>query len=293
MSVSMIARCMKMNIHELLLDFRITSHCHLGCDLCFRTPGIEDQTLGNIKKVISKMSSLGFRRIGFTGGEPTTRSDYLEMITYAKSLGFLTYLSTVGHKFIEHLDTLNQVLDWVGLPIDGIDYETNSLIRSASMRQQHEAIKSIFDYLSNEPTTVKIKLTSVVSGANIDHLSEIVSYVNKLPYKYNVWRFYQFCPLGMGKEKRAKLEVSTEKFLASMKSLQEQYPNSNLSGATFEERDKANVLMEPNFDVIIPEGENYSYLCNMQKDSADFIISAIMERQDILAKCEANRFWVS
>jgi MoaA/NifB/PqqE/SkfB family radical SAM enzyme len=282
-----------MDIKELLIDFRITSCCHLGCDLCFRNPGIEDKPLKTIKQIITKMSQIGFKRLGITGGEPTVRDDYLAIIMHAKNLGFLTYLSTTGHRFIEHLVKLNPILDWVGLPIDGIDYKTNCNIRSASMGLQHKTIQHIFNSLAQNFTTIKIKLTTVVSKANINQLSNIVNYVNKLPFKYNVWRFYQFCPLGIGKEQRNKLEITEKEFNINVQTLKKQYPNSPISGATFKERDKANIIMEPNFDVIIPNGENYSYLCNMQKDPNDAIINSILQQQNILVKCLANRYWIT
>jgi molybdenum cofactor biosynthesis enzyme MoaA len=57
-----------MNIDKLLLDFRITSRCNMNCDLCFRNPGIEDQPLTTIKKILKKLYTLGFKRIGITGG---------------------------------------------------------------------------------------------------------------------------------------------------------------------------------------------------------------------------------
>ncbi|WP_324294658.1 radical SAM protein [Enterobacter cloacae] len=73
-----------MDISTLLLDVRITSHCNLGCDLCFRNPGINDSSLSSALNVIERMYKIGFRRIGFTGGEPTSRADYIDLIEYAK-----------------------------------------------------------------------------------------------------------------------------------------------------------------------------------------------------------------
>jgi MoaA/NifB/PqqE/SkfB family radical SAM enzyme len=277
---------------ELLLDFRITSVCHLGCNLCFRNPDINDSSYGDITKVIAKMYDMGFRRIGFTGGEPTVRPDYLHMIKFAKQLGFLTYLSTVGTSFIKDLPQLENNLDWVGLPIDGITFDVNMQVRSPVMGNQHKTIEKIFNDLSSQPTSVKIKLTTVVSKANIDSLPEIVSYVKALPYDFNAWRFYQFCPLGVGKEKRETLEISTTDFLEKMVGLNSQFNEPKLSWATFEERDMANVVMEPNFDLIIPVGDTYSRLCNMLRDSKEQIMEAVFSRDDILKKCKANRFWV-
>ncbi|RBQ33821.1 radical SAM protein [Rahnella aquatilis] len=281
-----------MDISNLLLDFRITSHCNLGCDLCFRNPGIKDSSLSSALNVIERMYKMGFRRIGFTGGEPTSRDDFINMIEYAKQMGFMTYLSTVGHRFTMDHERLNSILDWVGIPIDGIDRHVNSEIRSDKMSNQHRVIKNILTWLPDNNNRINIKLTTVVSQSNINMLSDIVSWVEALPYKIQAWRFYQFCPLGVGKEKRDKLEINTDLFTYKMKILKEQHPGMPISWATFEERDKANVVMEPNFDVIIPDGENYTLLGNMLTNSPEEIINAIFGNNEIMQKCENNRFWL-
>lgn len=285
-------RGIKMDISTLLLDFRITSHCNLGCDLCFRNPGIEDSSLSSALSVIERMYEIGFRRIGFTGGEPTSRADFITLIDYAKKMGFMTYLSTVGHRFMMDHERLNSILDWVGIPIDGIDKHVNADIRSDKMSNQHRVVKNILMCLPDRNNKINIKLTTVVSQSNVNSLRDIVDWVDALPYKIQAWRFYQFCPLGVGKEKREKLEIDTDLFTNSMESLKDKYPNIPISWATFEERDKANVVMEPNFDIIIPDGENYTLLGNMLTDSSDKIISAIFDNKEIMRKCENNRFWI-
>lgn len=280
-----------MDISSLLLDFRITSHCDLGCDLCFRNPGIQDSSLSSALNVIERMYKMGFRRIGFTGGKPTSRADFINLIEYAKQMGFMTYLSTVGHRFLMDHERLNPVLDWVGMPIDGIDKRVNSDIRSDKMSNQHRVIKNILTWLPNN-NRINIKLTTVVSQSNVNLLSDIVSWVEALPYKIQAWLFYQFCPLGVGKEKRDKLEINTDVFTDKMEILKKQHPGIPISWVTFDERDKANVVMEPNFDIIIPGGENYTLLGNMLIDSPDKIINAIFGNNEIMRKCENNRFWL-
>lgn len=281
-----------MDISSLLLDFRITSHCDLGCDLCFRNPGIQDSSLSSAINVIKRMYRMGFRRIGFTGGEPTSRADFLNLIEYAKQMGFMTYLSTVGHRFIMDHERLNPVLDWVGMPIDGIDKRVNSDIRSDKMSNQHRVIKNILTWLPNNNNRINIKLTTVVSQSNVNLLSDIVSWVEALPYKIQAWRFYQFCPLGVGKEKKDKLGIDTGVFINKMEILKKQHQSMPIRWATFDERDKANVVMEPNFDIIIPDGENYTFLGNMLTSSPDKIINAIFGNDEIMRKCESNRFWL-
>ncbi|EFA7762811.1 radical SAM protein, partial [Escherichia coli] len=134
--------------------------------------------------------------------------------------------------------------------------------------------------------------TTVVSQSNINSLNDIVYWIENLPYKIQAWRFYQFCPLGVGKEKRGKLEINTDLFKEKMELLKKQHPSMPISWATFEERDKANVVMEPNFDIIIPDGENYTLLGNMLTDSQEYIINAIFGNNEIIQKCQNNRFWL-
>lgn len=56
--------------------------------------------------------------------------------------------------------------------------------------------------------------------------------------------------------------------------------------------EKSIVVMEPNFDIIIPDSENYTLLGNMLTDSPDHIIGAIFGNDEIMRKCENNRFWL-
>ncbi|MEI8633802.1 radical SAM protein [Vibrio sp. PP-XX7] len=205
-----------MDVENLLLDFRITSNCNLGCDLCFRNPGIDDSPLSKGIEVIDRMYQMGFRRIGFTGGEPTLRVDFIKLIEHAKKLGFMTYLSTVGHRFVMDHKKLNPSLDWVGIPIDGIDKTVSTAIRSKKMSNQHRVVKDILTWLPTVENDINIKLTTVVSKSNIEQLDDIVNWINNLPYNVQAWRFYQFCPLGVGKEKRENLEIDTDMFVQKM-----------------------------------------------------------------------------
>lgn len=282
-----------MDISHLVIDFRITSHCHLGCDLCFRNPGIEDSSFSSALNVIKRMYGMGFRRIGFTGGEPTSRADFISLIEVAKQTGFMTYLSTVGHRFMIDHERLNPILDWVGIPLDGIDRSVNTAIRSDKMSNQHRVVRNILSGLPTTDNKISIKLTTVVSQSNIDKLNDIVRWVDSFPFKIQAWRFYQFCPLGVAKEKREKLEIDTDLFLRKMNMLEKTFPGMPISCATFQQRDKANVVMEPNFDIIIPDGENYTLLGNMRTDPTDKIISAIFGNDEIMRKCEDNRFWIN
>jgi MoaA/NifB/PqqE/SkfB family radical SAM enzyme len=282
-----------MNIDKLFIDFRITSKCHLDCEICIRNAEMRDSSLDDIRKVFAKMARMGLTRIVVSGGEPTIRKDYLQIIECAKQYNFLVYLATVGEKFIKDFQQLEKNLDLVGLPIDGITYEISTLARSVAMGTQHERIYTIFSWLNLHPTNVKIKLTTVVSKVNIHLLSDIIKYVNNLPYPYSTWRFYQFCALGMGKGKRNKFDITADYFFNTMNDINKKFNDTRISWASFAERDRANIIMESNFDIMIPEGENYSYVCNMMHDKEDYILTSLSNRDDVLERCLRNRNWIA
>jgi hypothetical protein len=104
--------------------------------------------------------------------------------------------------------------------------------------------------------------------------------------------FINIVRIDLGISNKSYLEIDEDEFLGKMQKLKMEFSDQRISYATAEERDKANVVMEPNFDVIIPTGNNYTYLCNMQHDTIDAIVNNIFNRQDVLTKYNANRFWI-
>jgi len=82
---------------ELKLDFiwiEVTPNCNLQCIHCYtearvnKDEQLETLSKEEIEKVIGEAAELGCRKIQFTGGEPTLRSDLKSLIEYAKVKGF-------------------------------------------------------------------------------------------------------------------------------------------------------------------------------------------------------------
>ena len=280
-------------LNRLLIDFRITSNCPYECGLCFRNPGIADLQHEEVLNIITKLRDVGITKIGFTGGEPTLRSDYIYLIQFAKKANMLTYLSTIGRSFTRDIVQLDGILDWVGLPLDAVDPSINEIVRSSTVADQHIVISDIFHYLSGHSTNIKIKLSTVVTKANFEHLDVLATFLSQYSDKINAWRIYQFCPLGLGKERRDLMEIETPKFISATRKLTDKYPQLQISTATFEERNKANLIIEPNGDLIIPDYDNYKYLCNILNDSADSIKNIIESDVGILIQCDNNRKWMT
>jgi MoaA/NifB/PqqE/SkfB family radical SAM enzyme len=76
--------------------------CNVSCRFCYYIGLHKDRSTENIKKQIDIAKKYGMEHIDFSGGEPTMRGDFLELVSYAKKKGFKTICAlTNGQKFID------------------------------------------------------------------------------------------------------------------------------------------------------------------------------------------------
>lgn len=65
-------------------------------------------------------------------------------------------------------ERLNPILDWIGIPINGIDKLVNTDSRSDKMSNQHRVVKNILTWLPNNNNLIKI--ITYPCGFPIKHL---------------------------------------------------------------------------------------------------------------------------
>ena len=89
------------------VEIDVTSLCNSNCIFCFQGNVHELQkdefSLDEMKKLIRELHEMGVYHIGFAGGEPFARKDFIEIIEYTKRLGFRVSLVSNGH-LITHND---------------------------------------------------------------------------------------------------------------------------------------------------------------------------------------------
>lgn len=82
--------------------------CNNNCVHCFNSSIIEqlrrekvpiDRSTSELKRLILDVKNRGFESITFTGGEPTIRRDFFEMLKFAKKKGLTVSLQTNGRMF--------------------------------------------------------------------------------------------------------------------------------------------------------------------------------------------------
>lgn len=111
----------------------MTNACNLRCVHCFMNSGIrmKDELLTDeIKKLLHDFKENSGDAITFTGGEPTVRADFTELLKYAHDLGLSSTILTNGTLWTQSLiDEVSPYINEVQVSLDGIDEDTNSKIR--------------------------------------------------------------------------------------------------------------------------------------------------------------------
>ncbi len=120
-----------------IIFWNLTNKCNLSCSHCYinADPGAarsDELSLGEIKKVIDDLSSMGTPLILLSGGEPLVRGDFWEIAAYIKSKGMKSALSTNG-TLIDY-DVAARLkecgVEYAGISLDGASAKTHDRLRN-------------------------------------------------------------------------------------------------------------------------------------------------------------------
>jgi len=155
----------------LSTSFVITNRCNSRCSYC-NSYNIhsEEMDTHEIYQMIDEFSTLGIRRIGFTGGEPLLREDIGSIISHAHKKGITTTLFSNGMLVPRKIDALNY-LDLLLLSLDGPPQIHNS-IRGMSGSFEHvlSAIGSAHE------AKLPVWINAVITKYNVDQLPFLVDF---------------------------------------------------------------------------------------------------------------------
>jgi MoaA/NifB/PqqE/SkfB family radical SAM enzyme len=159
-------------------DLKVGFTCNNNCIHCVITDkkGTKDLTTEEIKKIIDSVST--DKIIGFTGGEPTIRRDFIELATYAKNTGHQTALQTNGARFADwdFAEEACNIVDHVLIAIHSHLPEVhNAIVRTFGMYDETiEGFKNI--------TKLKMACTTqtVLSKLNTETLLETYDFIQSI-----------------------------------------------------------------------------------------------------------------
>lgn len=197
------------------LRISLTDACNLRCVYCmpehmtFR-PRHELLSDDELRRLITLFGSLGFRKIRFTGGEPTLRSGLVELVRHAVNTPGITTIGLTTNGVL--LDQLAKPLRDAGLSsvnisIDSLDEETfRRLTRWGSLRDVRAGLAAAAD------AGLRVKLNAVVCRG-VNDRSDVVE-LARLTVD-NPWqvRFIEQMPFGNNANFQTKGMVTESELL--------------------------------------------------------------------------------
>lgn len=192
-------------IEERSIDIAITNRCNLCCThCCVNSDSLKQRDILNtedLKEIIRKVVSCNPKSICLTGGEPMTRLDFQELLTYLRQLysgeiRLMTNATLIDEYQAKMIAELVSVID---ISIDGIDEETCSKIRGKNVFSKViNSIKMLHKYNFNN-----ISLSMVLTRENYFLRKEFTELNTKLGTRAVI---RAFSPIGRGKENASILK---------------------------------------------------------------------------------------
>lgn len=167
------------------LHLHLTNQCNLRCPHCYMESGVaydNELTTEEIKKLCANFQNVGGTHVSLTGGEPTIRSDLLEIIEYIHRLGMKASVFSNGilwnQEKVQRISACD--IEGVQISVDGYDESSNSVVRGPRVFER--ALKAI-DLFITHRIYVKIAVTAPYEILK-DHQSEYVAFFKALIEKY-------------------------------------------------------------------------------------------------------------
>ena len=164
------------------IHWEVTNKCNLRCKHCLPMSGPArpgELATEEAMAALETFRAAGASRVFFTGGEPFSRNDFLDLLEQAVALGMrasvITNATLLSRATLEVVKRLGVE---IGISLDGADETTNDAIRGkGSFRQAVGALKLCRD--SGVPTTLYVTVTAV----NVEQLDTLARLVREYDCK--------------------------------------------------------------------------------------------------------------
>ncbi|WP_018984831.1 GTP 3',8-cyclase MoaA [Salinimonas chungwhensis] len=193
------------------LRLSITEACNFRCQYCLPDgydgpPNSAFLQLEEIQTLISAFAQMGTSKVRITGGEPSLRRDFCDVIAHAAATPGIERVATTSHGarlFKDGLRWADAGLDQVNISIDSLDPNQFASITGQDKLQQ--ILKGI-DLAVEAGIKVKIN-TVLLQDFNANRLNRFLAWLKKTPVTL---RFIELMETGDHHEFFARQHVSGE-----------------------------------------------------------------------------------
>ena len=192
------------------VDMELTARCNLDCGFCFgpeQDSQVSDLPHDFWENTLRSVKGYGAKGVVFGGGEPALYSTIVDLLREASDLELHVILSTNGTVRNKVLECAEWT-DWIALPIDGYNTETQIAMRghSGGIEYIHTLIREIKDMHPD----VSIKLGTVATSQNLDDVPLIGLALRDEEVPIETWKIYQYTPRRKSKKRASEFLITDE-----------------------------------------------------------------------------------
>jgi len=181
--------------NNFVLRISATAACNLNCKYCNPNRKVDPENILSDKdllEIIQAGIASGLTRVTWTGGEPTIRKDFVQLVRKAKELGIHEQsLSTNGISYFKIADELKESgLNRVNISLDTLDRNQYMEITGFDwlnlVRKSIEKCVELYDHA---------KINCIISKNNFNAIDDLVTFAETFQGKFTV-RFLEIVPCG-------------------------------------------------------------------------------------------------
>lgn len=135
---------------------RLNRVCNLSCSFCLAEKKSQGLSTEQLKTILRILKTHGTNKVKLTGGEPTLRSDFFEIIRYSIELGLNTVIYSNLYISDNIIDELIKYPISVSTSIHGNEKFHDSITRKGAYRKTYENISKLIS--ANIPVTIHMVL---------------------------------------------------------------------------------------------------------------------------------------
>ena len=250
----------------------ISDVCNFKCGYClpdgYKIDKSDNRTFINteeIKRLARALSELGVSKIRLTGGEPTIRKDFFEIIKIIKENSGIkkTVITTNGYKLDKIAnDIKNSGLDGINISIDSLDPKTFKKITG------HDRLEEILRGIKNlqKLNFKNIKINAVLLKGINDTERDFDSWAQFIKNNEIDFRYIELMQTGDNLDYFNKYHVPSKKFMDYLN-------NNNWIIQTFGKdagpaKNYLNPKFKGKFGVIAPYSKDFCKSCNRLRITA-------------------------
>jgi len=284
------------NVKELLIPeypititLQITRKCNLRCIYCSETGDYKELNLNELEILIKNL--IGVNRIIVAGGEPTLRSDLIDILKICRDNFEVVVLATNATKISSHFaKKIASHVDYVDVTIDG-PRNIHNIIRG----QYDDIIQGIWNL---NTANIEFSIVTVLLSNNEESLPFIGQIVDTLGAKK--WKILSPIPKGRGKSIINRKLNSNDilNIYNLLKDLKEKYGwKTRITITDWSRINEGHALLiHPNGDIVAsPVWSNsscISYVGNIMKENIQAIWSKYQYKENHLKKYIENTLLV-